>query len=142
MKRIAISMGAAWIAAGWAAAATEPPDLDGARWIWTADAPAGHAPAGTRYFRTSFVLPPEWDLDSGALTVTADNLFTLYLNGVRVAQRNENPNAWRQPLRVDLGSGGLQPGTNWLAAAAVNTAPGPAGLIAKLTVRAGVADRL
>lgn len=127
------------VAAALAAGAEETPDLSGASWIWAADADGLSAPAGTRYFRTSFVLPPEWDLDSGVITVTADNLFSLHLNGSPVVERVTEPNAWNRPFRVELGSGRLVPGTNGLAVAAVNTIPGAAGLIVKLTVRAGSA---
>jgi HEAT repeat protein len=120
-----------------AVAAEEPPDLAGASWIWTADVEGISAPAGTRYFRTTFVLPPEWDLDSGVVSVTADNLFSLHVNGRAAVERMTEPNAWSRPYRVELGSGRLVPGTNCLAVAAVNTIPGAAGLIVKLTVRAG-----
>ncbi len=138
MRRTGWTAGLA--AAGLAAlagAAEAPPDLAGASWIWTADAEGISAPAGTRYFRTTFVMPPEWDLDSGVVSVTADNLFSLHVNGRSVVERMTEPNAWGRPYRVELGSGRLVPGTNCIAVAAVNTVPGAAGLIVKLTVRAG-----
>ncbi len=136
MRQQIRAMGMLALAAG-AALAEEAPDLSGASWIWAADAEGLSAPAGTRHFRTTFVLPPEWDLDSGVVSVTADNLFSLHLNGTPVIERMTEPNAWNRPFRVELGSGRLVPGTNCLAVAAVNTVPGAAGLIVKLAVRAG-----
>ena len=68
------------------------------------------------------------------LFITADNLFTLYVNGRLAGQSSPDPNEWSHAKRFEVAAL-LAPGRNVLAVEAVNTAPGPAGLIARLVVR-------
>ncbi len=67
------------------------------------------------------------------LIVTADNLFTLYLNGRLVGESEGDNGAWQRPKRFNV-AGALAAGRNVVAIEAVNTLPGPAGLLAKLSV--------
>lgn len=90
-------------------------------------------PGGVVYFRAEMVLPEQAPVKSAELIITADNLFTVYLNGKLAGEGHGNPNRWSQPKRYDVASL-LAPGRNVLAVEAVNTVPGAAGLIAKLVV--------
>ncbi|NQU22537.1 MAG: PD40 domain-containing protein [Candidatus Nealsonbacteria bacterium] len=58
----------------------------------------------------------------------------MYLNGLSVGESKVDNNAWKSPLRFDV-TRLLVPGRNVVAIEAVNTLPGPAGLIVKLVVR-------
>ncbi len=111
-------------------------DLEGAQWVWfTADPQLklNHFPEGSVYFRAAFALPDKAVVKAAEIILTADNLFTLAINGKEVGESIE-PNAWGTPLHFDVAKL-LVPGRNVLALEAVNTAPGAAGLIAKLTAQ-------
>ncbi len=111
--------------------------LDDAQWIWSLPgelADAQTRPAEVGYFRASMTLPEKQAIESAEVIITADNLFALYVNG-RIAGESEVSNdAWRHPQRFEISSL-LVPGRNLLAVEAVNTLPGPAGLIATIQVR-------
>lgn len=121
-----------------AAAPPLPADLlRDARWIWLPEGhPAASAPVGTRYFQRTMVLPPG-AVESARIVLTADNAFTLWVNGRRAGAGND----FTRWYEFDL-TALLQPGTNLLAVAAENGGdrPNPAGLIAALYLsgRAGV----
>jgi hypothetical protein len=115
---------------------TEPPAtgelLLRAKWIWFSEGkPAAAAPVGRRYFRRTLVLPAG-EVESGEAVLTADNAFTLWVNG-REAGAGDNFTQVRQFNITPL----LRPGTNLLAVAADNggDAPNPAGLIATVRIR-------
>ena len=119
-------------APGWA----EVPGFrfDGTKWIWySADATESspRAPAGICYFRSGVDVSEKTQITAAEVFITADNLFTLYLNDKLVGQSETNPNAWNRPKRFDV-TGLLFPGRNVVAVEAVNTVPGPAGLLVKL----------
>ena len=76
-------------------------------------------PAETRYFRKAFSVKEDSRL---ALDVTADNAFTLYLDGKLVAEGND----WSTSQHVEAR---LAIGPHVLAAKATNEAPGPAGFL-------------
>ena len=107
---------------------------EGTKWIWystgTNQTPL-RAPAGICYLRSGVDLSEKTQLTSAEVFITADNLFTLYLNDKLVGQSETNPNAWNQPKRFDV-TGLLFPGRNVVAVEAVNTVPGPAGLLLRL----------
>ncbi|HOX40350.1 MAG TPA: HEAT repeat domain-containing protein, partial [Candidatus Brocadiia bacterium] len=110
--------------------------FDGAQWIWFTVEPAlplGAFPEGTIYLRVTADLPQQGEIKSAEIIITCDNLFALSLNGKPVCE-SENPDAWGQPRRLDV-SKFLAPGRNTMAIEAINTAPGPAGLIAKMTAQ-------
>ena len=103
--------------------------FDGAEWIWFNEGnPASSAPPATRQFRRTITLPTDRTLTSAKVRITADNSFTLTINGQQVATGNE----WTQPVSADITSA-LQSGSNTISVSATNggTEPGPAGLIAR-----------
>ncbi len=111
-------------------------DLEGAQWIWfTADPKIAlqHFPEGSVYFRATLTLPDKANVKAAEIVLTADNLFVLSVNGKAVGE-SSNPNAWNAPLHFDVAKL-LVPGRNVLAIEAVNTVPGAAGFIAKLSVQ-------
>lgn len=113
--------------------------FDGAKWIWFSREPmpittAQSFAGGACYFRTATRLPDPTQVTSAEVLVTADNLWSLYLNGRLVGESRTDNSAWGSPKRFEV-KHLLVPGRNVLAVEAVNTMPGPAGLIVKLTVR-------
>ncbi|MEU0795019.1 family 78 glycoside hydrolase catalytic domain [Amycolatopsis sp. NPDC005961] len=119
-----------WIGAQASAA---PPSFDGASWIWYPEgAPADSAPAGTRYFRRAVDLSAD-RITAAQLELTADDSFTVYVNGQQVAASARVADSWRTATVVDI-STALHAGRNVIAAEAANASPGPAGLLGKLRV--------
>jgi putative heme-binding domain-containing protein len=102
----------------------------GLAWIWTEDGDLGSAPSGDRFFRKTFQLKAA--PKQGALEITADNSFTVWVNGVEVGSNDK----WEEMSRFDVTSR-LAAGRNVIAVKAHNDS-GPAGLLVKLT--ATVAD--
>jgi len=103
--------------------------FDGAEWIWFNEGnPASSAPPATRQFRRTIPLPADRALTSAKVRITADNSFTLAINGQQVATGSE----WTQPVSADI-TAALQSGSNSIAISATNggTSPNPAGLIAR-----------
>jgi HEAT repeat protein len=90
-------------------------------------------PAGTAGFRGSFDLPPGTAIASARLSITADNLWLLHVNGRAAGACDMDPNHWNRPQRIDV-SPLLRPGRNVVAIEAVNTVAGPAGVIVALEV--------
>jgi putative heme-binding domain-containing protein len=109
-----------------------PSDL---QWIWFDEGdPAAEAPAETRYFRRVFsVLRPS---EEASLEITADNRFTVWLNGAEVGRGDD----WHRVARFDVKKH-LSVGTNVLAVEAHNT-DGPAGLLARLSFIPGGQTRV
>ena len=121
------------------AAQTAPPSFDGAQWIWFSREPmpistAQSFPGGVNYFRAEVRLPATSPIQSAECIITADNLFSLYLNGKLVGESEPGNDAWGHPQRFEVASL-LVPGRNVIAVEAVNTMPGPAGLVAKLVAQ-------
>ena len=122
------------------AGAAPPGELSGAHWIWYPEGDARvAAPAGTRYFRTTFTVP------AGAVTaarfvVTGDDTADIWLNGKALVSSARTRDAWRTALPVDLRPA-LTPGVNSLAVAVRNDG-GAAGLLGRLrvTTAAGTTD--
>ncbi|MFC9430915.1 family 78 glycoside hydrolase catalytic domain [Streptomyces sp. NPDC056987] len=129
---------ARWIGADQPAA---PPGFDGASWIWTADATTGGAPVGPRWFRGSLGLPEAADIARATLVATADDDFTLHLNGRQVLHVPEQVDAWRTGAAADV-TGAVRAAADSgspvvLAAVATNrggAAANPAGLLGSLRV--------
>lgn len=92
------------------------------RWIWAVTNPASAGQVVT--FRREWVLASVPAIAGAALT--ADNRFTLYVNGQKLRE-DEN---WETVKTVDLDKA-LRVGTNWLVITAANggDAPNPAGLL-------------
>ncbi|MDQ7806419.1 family 78 glycoside hydrolase catalytic domain [Amycolatopsis sp. A133] len=122
------------------AGAAPPPELSGAHWIWYPEGDARvAAPAGTRYFRTTFTAPAG-AVTGARLVLTGDDTADVWLNGTPLASSARTADAWRTALPVDL-QPALVPGVNTLAVA-VRNAGGPAGLLGRLrvTTAAGTTD--
>ncbi len=116
--------------------------LDGASWIWYPEGdPANSAPPGTRYFRRAFDLPAGDQITEARFLVTADDGFTLYINGQELASSPRVTDSWRTAMLVDV-AGSLHAGRNVIAIEAINTSTSPAGLIAKLHVGGSIGDPL
>lgn len=97
------------------------------QWIWFTDQAATKAPSGNCYFRKVFRLgTPE----AGRIEIAADNLYELYVNG-RLVGRGDN---WKRLDVYDIQRYLVQ-GQNTIAVRAVNDEPGPAGLVALVSVR-------
>jgi len=121
------------------AAQGAPPPLtfNGAKWIWFSADPmpiSQSFPGGVHYFRGAVTLPAQEKIVSADLLITADNLYTVYINGKLAGESSANPNDWKKAKRFDV-KGMLVPGRNVVAVEAVNTIPGRAGLLVKLVVR-------
>lgn len=107
--------------------------LDGAKWIWHPEGqPAASAPVGKRFFRRVIHLESDAKVESARALMTADNSFTLLVNG-REAGSGDN---FHETYVTDVTSL-LKPGVNVLAVAAENggETPNPAGLIGTLVVK-------
>jgi putative heme-binding domain-containing protein len=104
---------------------------DEVQWIWFNEGdPTADAPAETRYFRRTFEVNTanvKKPADEGSLEITADNSFTVWINGVE-AGKGDN---WQQLYRFDVKRHLLQ-GKNVIAVAATNDG-GPAGLVVRLS---------
>ena len=117
-------MAGAWFPTARAQEGATPP-----HWIWHRATEAGAAagtsfPAETRYFRKTFAVKEPSRL---VLEATADNSFTLYLDGTQVA----NGSDWNL---MESYQARLAVGSHVLAAVATNQAEGSAGLL----VRGGI----
>ncbi|KAJ7273026.1 lectin [Mycena rebaudengoi] len=107
------------------------PGLDFSRsnWIWTNDVAAGAAPVGARAFRKAFTAPLGKTPVSAEILITADNVFTLYVNGAQVGTGPD----YRYAERFCVA---LYPCLNVFAVTAVNaaTVPNPAGLLVSIQI--------
>ncbi|MFJ2303049.1 alpha-L-rhamnosidase [Streptomyces sp. NPDC087787] len=122
-----------WISAP--ASLTNVPSLEGSSWIWFPEGdPASSVPAVTRWFRGIAKLPD--GITAATLAISADNVYAVSVNGVEVARTDlETDNdGWRRPAVIDV-LDRVRTGDNVIAVSATNASPGPAGLIAVLTVR-------
>jgi HEAT repeat protein len=126
-----------WVFCASALAKSPPVTFDGCYWIWSFPDPGQNSvsyPGGAWYFRAALAVAEKSPPPAAEMFVTADNLFTLYVNGKLVGQSYANPNWWHRPKRFDV-SKFLLPGRNVIAVEAINTVPGPAGLLVKLVGR-------
>jgi hypothetical protein len=116
-------------------AAFRPPLLAKASWIWYPEGnPAVDAPAATRLFERTFILPAGRVVARARLRISADDQFTAQLNGIKVGAGNN----WRVAREFDDISRLLQTGTNVLFVSASNdptSGANPAGLIAALEIQ-------
>jgi hypothetical protein len=106
-----------------------------ARWVWSSTAAREGVPPGTTYFRGEVFCPTE--LREALLVVTADNRFTLYVNGREAGSGDD----WKKPHVFDVREH-LTRGRNVIAVAVTNDevkegdkSPNPAGLILAARMR-------
>ena len=99
--------------------------LSRAHWIWHPD---GGPTAHSCWFRTTFQLPATRTISKATITLTADNSYSLFINGKDIGQANN----WYTPDTYDVTSI-LKPGDNLIAVEGKNI-DGPCGLLASLTV--------
>ncbi|NQV33909.1 MAG: HEAT repeat domain-containing protein [Phycisphaeraceae bacterium] len=115
-------------------AQTQSIDFQDAQWIWCMESQSLNAlPASVTYYRAEVMIPESPAVKSAQVIMTADNLSVLYFNGKAVGESAADNSAWQRPQRWDV-TGLLVPGRTVVAVEAVNTLPGPAGLIMKLVV--------
>jgi len=108
-----------------------PLSLNGANWIWYPEgSPASAAPTATRYFRREVDLPADQALARANFLVTADDQWTVYVNGQEAGQSSGQTSAWTQAQQLDV-TAELHPGANTIAVAATN-AGGPGSWIGRL----------
>jgi len=113
--------------------------LVGGDWVWYPEAAASkEAAPGTRWFRKTFDMPSDRAVRAARFVGTADNSFSLSVNGQPAGHGDDSPEGWRNPASLDVATL-LRPGRNCLAIEAVNGvgAPGvanPAGLTGCLVV--------
>lgn len=95
----------------------QPPTLAGnlqvAHWIWNASTAMLSDPGGRLFFRHTFTL--ETVPQRVVARASADNEFTLYVNGELVASGTD----WHKPRQIDL-TRRLRPGINTFAVEAIN----------------------
>ncbi|PFH45076.1 carbohydrate-binding module family 67 protein [Amanita thiersii Skay4041] len=105
-------------------AAPPPLTLNGANWIWTNEVDsAGNAPIGNRAFRKTIAIPNGLRATSGTIIISADNGYTLYVNGKMIGSGGD----WRVAQRWVFDLPSLDDVE--IAVFATNTG-GPAGIIA------------
>lgn len=112
-----------------------PLTFEGCPWVWFPGENAREeAPPGTCYFR-QVVTVPERTVRRARFLVTADNAFTLIVNGQKAGASGSGTESWRQPVEVDV-TKLIIPGKNTIAIAATNATdnPSPAGLIGSFFV--------
>ena len=101
--------------------------ISASEWIWYPEGtPAQSAPPGKRYFQRIISVDGTKVLASASAAVTADNSFTLWINGKQVSTGDNYNATVKTPI-----TSFLHPGANVLAVEAVNggDAPNPAGWI-------------
>jgi hypothetical protein len=105
--------------------------LSGAAWIWSEKSGAQTAP-GIRYFKNEVTLPKGSKIESAQVAITADDAFTLWINGKEAAVGT----FWGDLVVEDIRAV-LQSGDNLIEVEARNEgqSPSPAGLICKLEIR-------
>ena len=97
------------------------PQGAGVNWIWLNQGdPAAGRPVETVYFRRTFIIdrPVQKPVDEGTLDITADNEFTVWVNGVEVGKGNDLEAVYRFDVKKHLVHG-----KNVIAVEATNTEP-------------------
>src|SRR4051794_7444616 len=90
-----IVLPAAWVEPPPRALAQQEPAV---QWIWSNEGdPAVAGPVGVRYFRRVFKIdrPFEIPVDEASLDITADDGFTVWINGSKVGQGDDCKRVYR-----------------------------------------------
>jgi hypothetical protein len=108
--------------------------LSDASWIWYPEGnPAVDAPAAKRFLRRKFVIDEGRHVTEARLRMSADDRFTVFLNGNKIGSGAD----WNNPAQFNNLAQWVKPGENVLTVEAENMpAPSanPAGLIATLEI--------
>src|SRR5258708_7756434 len=81
----------------WWAWPAQAQDAKGVQWIWYNEGnPLAEAPVATRFFRRVFEVKQE--VKEASLDITADNSFTVWINGAEIGSGNE----WMHVNRFDV----------------------------------------
>ena len=106
----------------------------GASWIWSEEEDPQFAAQGTRVFerKLSLASKPE----EAKMVMTADNRFTLTVNGREVLAQKAEADGWRKLTTIDVAPY-LRSGENVVKVEVENTEPGYAGLLARLEIVGG-----
>ncbi|KAJ7044267.1 hypothetical protein C8F04DRAFT_1228650 [Mycena alexandri] len=110
----------------------DPPVLSfvEANWVWTDVVPAsGTLPAGSRAFRRTFTPAPGQVPAAATIIISADNAYTLYVNGVTIGSGTNFKVAQRYTINF-----ATAPSEVVLAVLATNTAASAAGLLVAMEV--------
>ncbi|THU95612.1 hypothetical protein K435DRAFT_723510 [Dendrothele bispora CBS 962.96] len=114
-------------------AGSDAVSLAPAKWIWTNEVttPGGAVPAGARALRRTVILPPGHNSASAEVLITADNEYSLYVNGRFVGTGTDFHTAQR--FTID----NIEGPKVVIAVYAVNTlnVPNPAALIASMQIK-------
>lgn len=105
-------------------------DFGSAKWIWYAADPRPQTPVGTREFQRDFSLPKDATIASAALLLAVDNRADVALNGTIIGHFE----GWEAAEPQDVAKA-LHPGANSIHLRASNDAVGPAGVLARLTIK-------
>ncbi|MCB0826052.1 MAG: family 78 glycoside hydrolase catalytic domain [Armatimonadetes bacterium] len=106
-----------------------PEPISDANWIWTKGGDPKNFHAGTHTFSREFTAILG---DVARITLTADNLYTLIVNGAEI-HKTSDPEAWNRVRTFDISSH-IKEGRNRIEIIATNATPGYAGVIAAITV--------
>jgi alpha-L-rhamnosidase len=124
---------AQWVGAP---AAEEPPGFDGASWVWAPGATTSGAPPGSCWFRCVAAVPAGRTVTRALLVATADDDFSLFLDGEPVLHAPEHVDGWKAGRFADVTSR-VRDGGLVLAAVATNRGSGgvnPGGLLVRLVL--------
>ena len=123
-----------WLPAQWIGGASDSQSgLSDCVWVWACEPDAnGKFPPGRRYFRRRFSVPSGVNVAKARVVMTADNSFTLFINGTTAVTGDR----WETAFEGEV-TALLVAGENVLAVEAGNagSTPNEAGLIGKLEIQ-------
>jgi len=108
-------------------------DFGAAKWIWHTADPKMNAPKGSRLFLSSFTIPEGSAITKAELMVTADDSYRFVINTGQVSQSIPGGDGFRAANVIDVADR-VKLGVNDVRVQVTNGAPGPAALIARITV--------
>ena len=106
--------------------------MDRAQWIWHA-ADGANPPAAKRWLRGTFILPDGAKTIGATLIISADNAYSVSLNGNAAHRGPRQTDSWRTYQAFAVARE-LRPGKNMVLIEAENGEAGPAGVLARLTI--------
>ncbi|WP_374945538.1 family 78 glycoside hydrolase catalytic domain [Agreia sp.] len=106
-------------------------DFSDASWIWTPEAGAPYAPAEPRAFRKTLENAAGKTARSAEIVITADDSYTLWVNGTLLGQTAGAENEWQGAKSF---TASLQGSGNVIAVRTTNGPNSPAGLLVKARI--------